>query len=151
MILCSFALAGGLRDGMSRSSLIHHQTSNAMRAAFFGGNSPSLAPSSPKPNSMWLVPSMGCLKWNVHASFNRHLSRSAVGGVLRNHQGHFMCLFSNPIPLMEINSAEVSGIHRTISISWVDESLRGASITLESDSANAVSWCNSPDMVVLGI
>lgn len=44
---------------------------------------------------------------------------------------------------MEINNAEVLDIHRAPSISMSHESIRNASIELESDSANAVSWCSA--------
>lgn len=56
---------------------------------------------------VWQPPPSCSLKWNVDASTSFILSRSAVGGVLRNHVGVFMCLFSCSIPHMEINSAEV--------------------------------------------
>lgn len=54
-----------------------------------------------------------------------------------------MCLFSTPIPYMEINCAEVLAIHRAISISLATESMKNRQIILESDSSNAVVWCNS--------
>lgn len=46
-----------------------------------------------------------------------HIDRAAIGGVLRNHLGHFICVFSSPIAPMEINYAEVLAIHRALSIS----------------------------------
>ncbi|XP_056695728.1 uncharacterized protein [Spinacia oleracea] len=94
-------------------------------------------------SSIWSAPAHGYLKWNVDASFNPHISNSAIDGVLRNHAGHFMCLFSCPIPPMEINCAEVLAIHRALTITWANSSLRDTSIVIKSDSANAVSWCNS--------
>ena len=67
---------------------------------------------------------------------------SAIGGVLRNSAGNFMCLFSCPIPPIEINSAEVIAIYRAIPITLSSEQIKNHAIIIESDSANAVSWCN---------
>lgn len=76
---------------------------------------PITKPLSSHPSS-WSPPIIGCLKWNVDASFNPRLNQSSTGGVHRNHHGHFICLFSCPIPTMEINSVEVLAIYRAISI-----------------------------------
>lgn len=46
----------------------------------------------------WLAPKQNILKWNVDASFHPQTSRAAIGGVLRNEKGDFLCLFSCPIP-----------------------------------------------------
>lgn len=54
---------------------------------------------------VWSPPLNDTLMWNVDASFKHHLDHAAVGGVLRNTLGNFICLFSSPIPLLEINSA----------------------------------------------
>ncbi|XP_056690417.1 uncharacterized protein [Spinacia oleracea] len=70
----------------------------------------------PVSRASWIAPLQNCLKWNVDASAMQNSSRSAIGGVLRDHNGNFICLFSLPIPVMEINSAEVLAIHRAISI-----------------------------------
>lgn len=44
---------------------------------------------------------------------------------------------------MEINSAEILAIHRAVKISSSKKELKGAKIILESDSKNAVLWCNN--------
>ena len=70
-------------------------------------------------------------------------SCSAIG-VLRNDLDNFICLFSSPIPYIEINCAEVLAIRRAIAITLSsDEVSKNCKIILESDSSNAVSWCNS--------
>lgn len=56
-------------------------------------------------SSLWSPPRSGVMKWNVDASVNAGGSRVAIGGVLRNSQGNFVCVFSSPIPPIEINSA----------------------------------------------
>lgn len=43
----------------------------------------------------WIPPPPGSLKWNVDASLNQELMKSSIGGVLRDHLGHFKCLFSS--------------------------------------------------------
>ncbi|XP_056698251.1 uncharacterized protein [Spinacia oleracea] len=90
----------------------------------------------------WLPPPNGSLKWNVDASLKTSLPKSAIGGVLRDINGNFRCLFSTPIPTMEINNAEVLAIHRAIKISKGSDRLSQCKLTIESDSANAVKWCN---------
>nr|CCA65974.1 hypothetical protein [Beta vulgaris subsp. vulgaris] len=100
---------------------------------------------SPASVTTWQAPGCSSIKWNVDASVDPRTSCSAIGRVLRNQHGNFMCLFSSPIPPMEINCAEVLAIHRAISISLASDSIKDAKIILESDSANAVSWCNGEE------
>ena len=88
---------------------------------------------------------IGCLKWNVDASFDPIISRFAILRVLRNHMGHFVCLFSSPIPTMEINCAELLAIHRAIFIIWANDSFRNPKIVIKSSSANVVAWRNCSD------
>lgn len=96
-----------------------------------------------KANIAWNPPSPNILKWNVDASVNTLSARSAIGGVLRSHSGNFSCIFSSPIPFMEINSAEIHAFHRAIRISLSSEKIKSSKIILESDSSNAVLWCNA--------
>lgn len=90
----------------------------------------------------WIPPDLGSIKWNVDASVNPLHFMSAIGGVLRNNLGHFMCVFSSPVPPIEINSAEVLAIYRAIQISMTFENLGMKHLIIESDSSNAVRWCN---------
>ncbi|XP_010678560.1 uncharacterized protein LOC104894092 [Beta vulgaris subsp. vulgaris] len=91
----------------------------------------------------WSPPLKNVLKWNVDASVDISNSSAAIGGVLRDHGGKFVCLFSSPIPLMEINCAEILTINRAISISIHSSSVRSMCLLLESDSSNAVMWSNN--------
>lgn len=104
----------------------------------------SCSPRQPKVIS-WIPPAQNVLKWNVDASFNPLYAHSAIGGVLRDASGRFMCVFSSPIPLMEINSAKVFAIHRAIKISSASHRNTACHIIIESDSHNAVSWCNAKE------
>lgn len=90
--------------------------------------------------SLWSPPKSRSLKWNVDASFDPTLNQAAVGGVLRNEAGIFLCIFSTPIPPMEINSAEIFAIYRAIKISLATPSIKNSVVTIESDSKNAVQW-----------
>lgn len=65
-------------------------------------------------DALWIPPSIETIKWNVDASVNPLLSMSAIGGVLRNNMGHCICVFSIPIPPIEMNSAAVMAIFRAI-------------------------------------
>ena len=102
-------------------------------------------PQKSKPNSRcseWIPPPKNALKWNVDASLQPSSHKSAIGGVLRGSDGKFRCLFSCPIPHMEINHAEVFAIHRALKILSASPNLQYESVIVESDSANAVKWCN---------
>lgn len=90
----------------------------------------------------WSPPPFGSLKWNVDASVNRVQSASAIGGVLRNCSSKFMCMFSSPIPAIEINCAEILAIFRAVQISIKCERFKNHPLVIESDSSNAVRWCN---------
>lgn len=91
----------------------------------------------------WAPPPSNSYKWNVDASVSSTQAMSAIGGVLRNNHGHFLCLFSSPIPPIEINSAEVLAIFRATQISMSYDHLRNSTLIIESDSFNAIEWCNA--------
>lgn len=94
------------------------------------------------PAQIWSPPPSDQLMWNVDASFDPINNQSAVGGVLRNDCGNFVCLFSSPIPPLEINSAEVFAILRATQITMRSQRIKSHIITIVSDSSNAVQWCN---------
>lgn len=94
------------------------------------------------PPLMWSPPPPNNYKWNVDASMKICDSKAAIGGVLRNHEGKFICLFSSSIPFMDINHAEILAIQRAIKISSSLEYCYHSQLIVESDSANAVKWCN---------
>ncbi|XP_048494429.1 uncharacterized protein LOC125494726 [Beta vulgaris subsp. vulgaris] len=103
----------------------------------------ALGPKKLNPDhGVWFPPMSGSLKWNVDASVSAGGVKSAIGGVLRNCQGNFVCIFSCPIPPIEINSAEVLAIFRAIQICKTFDHLAHHPMTVESDSRNAVEWCN---------
>lgn len=99
----------------------------------------------PQQQPLWSPPQTNHLKWNVDASVNNALSLSAIGGVLRDARGYFKCVFSCPVPPIEINSAEILAIHRAIQISINNGNIHNHQIEIESDSYNAVKWCNADE------
>ena len=90
---------------------------------------------------MWSPPPIHAMKWNVDASFHPSCHHAAIGGVLRDHLGRFVCVFSSPIPLMEINMAEVHAIHRALKLTLGCSRFEPSHLIIESDSINAVRWC----------
>lgn len=98
------------------------------------------------PDLSWAPPPPNSFKWNVDASFNPSINASAIGGVLRNSKGEFICIFSSPIPPMEINNAEVNAIFRAIQISEsFPDKCQSSNLIIESDSLNAVKWCTAKE------
>lgn len=91
--------------------------------------------------SLWVPPPSHCIKWNVDASLHPILIRTSIGGVLGDSEGKFLCIFSSPIPHMEINMAEVFAIHKALKIVQGSPGLQGRKIIIESDSKNVVGWC----------
>lgn len=108
----------------------------------------SLAPSRAEASLVrnWSPPPSNVLKWNVDASANKTLFKAAIRGVLRDNNGAFICLFSSPIPPMDINNAEILAIHRAIKISKSCERISSfTKLFIEPDSANAVKWCKKSE------
>lgn len=69
----------------------------------------------------------------------------AIGGILRDQHGKFICMFPSPIPFMEINNAEILAIHRAIKITSSCSRVPKVHLIVESDSKNVVQWCKNKD------
>lgn len=54
----------------------------------------------------------------------------AIGVVLRDHMGRFMCLFSSPISPLKINCAEILAIFRAIQISLANIKIKAPLLLL---------------------
>ncbi|XP_048503205.1 uncharacterized protein LOC125498918 [Beta vulgaris subsp. vulgaris] len=111
-----------------------------LKGCLAAGRNVNPAPSHEIP--LWSPPPQSSFKWNTDASLDPIRSRSAIGGVLRDSFGNFMCIFSCPIPHLEINSAEVYALFRAVKISLSSPLINSNHLIFESDSANAVKWCN---------
>jgi len=60
-----------------------------------------------KCDSSWIPHYIGILKWNVNASSNNKPKSSGISGVLIDHEGRFLCIFSCSMKNMESNKDEV--------------------------------------------
>lgn len=98
-----------------------------------------------KGESRWEAPEKGYLKWNVDASIQGEEGRGGIGGVPRDWEGNFRCLFSMPIGRNDINTAEVLAIQKAIEVSKMKEWVNHLNMIIESDSQNAVTWCNTDE------
>lgn len=88
---------------------------------------------NPNQSCDWSPPPVGSLKWNVDASLVSSLSRFSIGGVLRDSNGVFKCVFSKPVPFIEINSAEVLAIFRASQIALAMDFFKNCNLIIESD------------------
>lgn len=88
-------------------------------------------------------PPLGWVKWNVDASWNNNFEKAAVGGVLRDWNKNFRCIFSLPVKAKEINEAEVWAIYKAVVLTEEKEWVSYLNVIIESDSSNAVEWCNA--------
>lgn len=84
----------------------------------------------------WVAPPSSKIKC-VDTSYNPILSRSTIGGVLRNDKGHFLCVLSCSIP-PKISRVEVLAINRAIQISLNCDRFKSYILEIGSDSFNAV-------------
>lgn len=98
---------------------------------------------APQSLTYWLPQPQHTFKRNVDASMDPIKNHAAIGGVLPDYKGNFKCVFSSPFPFMEINNAEGLAIRRALNISFECERTRDMKFVIESDSKNAVNWCNS--------
>ncbi|KAK3219666.1 hypothetical protein Dsin_013636 [Dipteronia sinensis] len=90
----------------------------------------------------WSPPSFGVLKFNVDGSARGKPSPAGIGGVLRDHRGQIMCLFSVFVGSQESNAAEIMAIHRAVELCASRPSLRNQEIEIIRDSQVAVAWAN---------
>jgi len=79
-------------------------------------------------------------KWNVDGFSLGKPSPSGIGGVLRNHHGHLLGMFSVPVGILDSNIAELRAIVKAIELSASNCLLHHQHLIIESDSANVISW-----------
>lgn len=84
------------------------------------------------------------LKWNVDGSSLGKPGPSGIGGVLRNHHGHVLGMFSVPVGILDSNFAELRAIVKAIDLSASNCHLHHQHLIIESDSVNAIRWMNNP-------
>ena len=93
----------------------------------------------------WIPPGIEDLKFNVDGSSRGKPGMAGIGGVLRDHNGKIMCIFSNFIGVEESNTAEILAIHRAMELCASRAELLGRKIVIASDSTVAVSWVNKSE------
>ncbi|XP_038685806.1 uncharacterized protein LOC119985586 [Tripterygium wilfordii] len=91
-----------------------------------------------RPPCEWSAPPTGCLKWNTDGSSLDY--SSGVGGVLRDCNGNFLCIFSGPASNLDSNSAELRAIRFALEFSVKFGLKEKGNILVESDSLNVVNW-----------
>ncbi|KAK3198596.1 hypothetical protein Dsin_022011 [Dipteronia sinensis] len=71
------------------------------------------------------------------------LSQAGIGGVLRDHRGKVLCMFSASIGIQDAVTAEIQAISKACNLCVSRPELGGKIIDFVSDSKVAVSWINS--------
>jgi ribonuclease HI len=84
------------------------------------------------------------LKWNMDGSSIGKSGPSRIGGVLRNHHGHLLGMFSIPVGILDSNIAELRAIVKAIELSASNCLLHHQHLIIESDYVNVISWMNKP-------
>ncbi|OMO81727.1 hypothetical protein COLO4_23441 [Corchorus olitorius] len=83
----------------------------------------------------WNPPNVGTLKFNVDGS-----SKGSIGGVLRDHEGNILALFSMNIALTNSNEAEILAIKEAFDLFALSRWVNDYSLIIETDSRNAFGW-----------
>lgn len=81
--------------------------------------------------------STGVLKFNVDGAARGKQGLASIGGVLRNHKGEVMYMFSKHVGIKDSNEAEVLVILEALRIY---HPFCHHYLIVESDSANAIFW-----------
>jgi len=92
---------------------------------------------------IWSPPTIDSFKWNVDGSSVGKPRLSGIGGVLRNHHGHLLGIFSLPIGILDSNIAELRAVVKAVELSASNCLLHHKHITIKSDSANVISWMHN--------
>jgi ribonuclease HI len=87
---------------------------------------------------------LNSFKWNVDGSSLGKSGPSGIGGVLRNHNGIILGIFSLSVGILDSNVVELKAVVKAIELSASNCRLHHKHIIIESDSANVISWMNSP-------
>ncbi|KAI9156673.1 hypothetical protein LWI28_010398 [Acer negundo] len=88
----------------------------------------------------WVPPSFDSLIFNVDDSTRGSPGQVGIGGVLRDHRGKVLCLFSAQVGLQDAVSTEIMALAKACDLCMNKHEVLGKNITLISDSKIAVSW-----------
>jgi ribonuclease HI len=86
------------------------------------------------------TPAIEELKRNVDCSAFGKPGRARIGGVLRDHKGVVLCLFSAFVGIKESNETELLAVLKALELAASRDELCGKRFMIESDSANVVNW-----------
>lgn len=97
--------------------------------------------------TVWTIPELGYLKWNVDRSSLGKPERSGVGLFFaRDHEERLMSVSSILAGIKYSNEAELIAILEAMQLSVDSGITKEVNGIIESDSANAISWlCMKPD------
>ncbi|KAK8623632.1 hypothetical protein V6N13_064999 [Hibiscus sabdariffa] len=79
----------------------------------------------------WSSPDEGAIKFNVDGSFL--LNRASCGGVLRNHKGDVIAIFSGPVECIGADYSELVAVRTAINFFKETNVLGKARLVIESD------------------
>jgi hypothetical protein len=88
----------------------------------------------------WLPPSIGTLKWNVDASSNNKPRPWGISGVLKDHRGKFLCIFSCSTSSMKFNETTYLAIQKAMLLSINCYYAFTNQWVVESNFYNAITW-----------
>jgi hypothetical protein len=88
----------------------------------------------------WLPPSIGTLKWNVDASSNNKPRPWGISGVLKDHRGKFLCIFSCSTSNMKFNETTYLAIQKAMLLSINCYYASTNQWVVESNFYNAITW-----------
>jgi ribonuclease HI len=86
------------------------------------------------------APSSGVLKFNVDGSSKGKPGHAGMGGILRDSNGHVICVFSSYLGILDSNAAELLAICRALQVFFYCDLSPTYSLIVESDSMVALSW-----------
>ena len=92
-----------------------------------------------KRKASWLSP-LGAFNFNVDGASRGKPGLASIGGVLRNHKGEVLYMFSKHVGIKDSNEMEVLTI---LEAPCIYHSFYHHNLIMESDSINAISWVKS--------
>lgn len=97
----------------------------------------------------WVPPPLGSFEFNVDGSARGSPGQAGIGGVLRDHGGRVVCLFSANVGIQNAVTAEIFALARATSLCMSNPAFISKNIVFESDSKVVVSWINGQGIGIL--
>lgn len=93
--------------------------------------------------------SLCMLKWNVDAFANDNLGLSRFGGVMRNHEGEFLCIFYCFTGNINSNKANVLLVQKALFFSIYYNYASSNQWVEKSNSYNVIIWIKGENIIWL--